>query len=305
MSTVEIVAEGLAFPEAPVWMRDGSVIVVEVAAGRITRILPDGRKTTVATPGGGPNGLAIGPDGALYLCNNGGFEWIRQDGLLIPGHLAADYTTGRIERIDLSTGKVERLYAECDGHALSGPNDIVFDASGGFWFTDLGKIRENATDHGGLYYAKPDGSDIRCAVYGPGMNGIGLSPDGRTVYTALTMERTVLAFDITGPGEVAPSMFAALPGRVVTAFAGHTLLDSLALDADGNVCVATLVASPGITSVDPATGAQSLRAFPDLLTTNICFGGGDMQDAWVTLSSTGRLAKTRWDRPGLKLAHYA
>lgn len=302
--TVEIVAEGLEFPEGPVWMQDGSVIVVEIAAGRITRVLPDGRTEVIATPGGGPNGAAIGPDGALYVCNNGGFEWIRQDGLLIPGHIAADYTTGRIERIDLSTGKVERLYAECDGRALSGPNDIVFDADDGFWFTDLGKIREHATDHGGLYYAKADGSGIRCAVYGPNMNGVGLSPDGRTVYTALTMERTVLAFDITGPGEVAPSPLDALPGRVVTAFGGHTLLDSLAIDAAGNICVATLVAQPGITSVDPATGAQTFQDFPDLLSTNICFGGTDMQDAWVTLSSTGRLAETRWDRPGLRLAHY-
>lgn len=304
MHAVEIVAEGLHFPEGPVWMQDGSVIIVEIAAGRITRVLPDGRTETIAAPGGGPNGAAIGPDGALYVCNNGGFEWIRQDGLMIPGHIAADYTTGRIERIDLATGKIERLYAECDGRALSGPNDIVFDTNGGFWFTDLGKIHDHATDHGGLYYAKADGSGIRCAVYGPGMNGVGLSPDGRTLYTALTMERTVLAFDITAPGEVAPSQFDALPGRVVTAFAGHILLDSLAVDADGNVCVSTLVGHPGIASVDPATGAQTWRNFPDLLPTNICFGGADMQDAWVCLSSTGRLAKTRWDRPGLRLAHY-
>ncbi|MBW7946793.1 MAG: SMP-30/gluconolactonase/LRE family protein [Sphingomonadaceae bacterium] len=304
MSAVEIVAEGLHFPEGPVWMQDGSVIVVEIAAGRVTRVLPDGRTETIATPDGGPNGAAIGPDGALYLCNNGGFEWIRQDGLLIPGHIAADYTTGRIERIDLATGTVERLYDACDGRPLSGPNDIVFDADGGFWFTDLGKIRDRATDHGGLYYAKPDGSGIRCAVYGPNMNGVGLSPDGRTVYTALTMERTLLAFDITGPGEVAPSPLAALPGRVVTAFAGHILLDSLAVDADGHICVATIAGRPGIASVDAATGAQTWRDFPDLVTTNICFGGADMRDAWVTLSSTGRLAKTRWARPGLKLAHY-
>ncbi len=301
---IEIVAEGLQFPEGPVWMEDGSVILVEIAAGRITRVQPDGRTQTVATPGGGPNGLAIGPDGALYLCNSGGFEWIRQDGLLIPSHMADDYTTGRIERIDLATGKVERLYAECDGHALSGPNDIVFDTHGGFWFTDLGKIRERSTDHGGLYYAKADGSGIRCVVYGPHMNGIGLSPDGKTVYTALTMERTVLAFDVTAPGEVAPSPLAAIPGRVVTAFPGHTLLDSLAVDADGNVCVATLVGHPGIASVDPATGTPTWRDMPDLLPTNICFGGADMQDAWITLSSTGRLAKTRWERPGLRLAHY-
>lgn len=304
MAAAEIVAEGLRFPEGPVWMLDGSVIVVEIEAGRITRVRPDGRTETVATPGGGPNGAAIGPDGALYVCNNGGFDWSRENGMLIPGHAAADYTTGRIERIDLATGKVERLYEACDGLALSGPNDIVFDGSGGFWFTDLGKIRETGTDHGGLYYAKADGTMIRRAVYGPGMNGVGLSPDGRTVYTALTTERLLLAFDITGEGEVAPSPLPALPGRVVTSFEGRTLLDSLAVEANGAVCVATLVERPGIASVDPATGAKMWRDFPDLLTTNIAFGGADMRDAWVCLSTTGKLAKTRWDRPGLALAHY-
>jgi gluconolactonase len=301
----EILAENLRFPEGPVWMLDGSIVLVEIAAGRIARIRPDGRHEIVATPGGGPNGAAIGPDGALYVCNNGGFDWDESTGLLIPGKAAKDYTTGRIERIDLATGKVERLYDACDGHKLSGPNDIVFDANGGFWFTDLGKHHDYGTDYGGLYYAKADGSRIRRAVFGPNMNGVGLSPDGRTVYTALTMERLVLAFDIVAEGEVAASPLTAVPGRVVTSFDGHILLDSLAVDADGNICVATLVDHPGIASVNPATGAKTWRDFPDLLTTNICFGGADMQDAFVCLSTTGKLARTRWDRPGLKLAHYA
>lgn len=301
-----VVAEGLAFPEGPVWMQDGSVIVVEIAAGRITRVRPDGRKEVVAEPGGGPNGLAIGPDGALYVCNNGGFTWSGEEqGLLIPGGAGPDYTTGRIERVDLATGKVDRLYDNCDGQRLSGPNDLVFDAAGGFWFTDLGKHRNHANEAGGLFYARPDGSSIRCAVSGPNMNGVGLSPDGRTVYTALTNERLLLAFDIVGEGEVAPSPLPALPGRVVTSFPGRVLLDSLAVAADGTVCVATLVEAPGIAQVDPATGQYDIVGFPDLLTTNIAFGGADLQDAWVCLSTTGKLAKCRWDRPGLKLAYYA
>ena len=69
--------------------------------------------------------------------------------------------------------------------------------------------------------------------------------------------------------------------------------------------MATLVERPGIASVDPATGAKAWRDFPDLLTTNIAFGGRDMMDAWVCLSATGKLARTRWSRPGLRLAHYA
>lgn len=300
----EIVTDGLAFPEGPVWCEDGSVIVVEINAGRITRVRPDGSKEAVATPGGGPNGLAIGPDGALYVCNNGGFAWYGEDlGLMLPGHAAADYETGRIERVDLSTGKVERLFDKVDGIALSGPNDIVFDAQGGFWFTDLGKTRPGGHDAGGLFYATADGTTVKRVVHGPNMNGVGLSPDGKTVYTALTTERLLLAFDITGPGEIGPSP-GLLPGRVVTSFPGRVLLDSLAVAADGTVCVATLVDAPGIAQCHPTDGSYDIVPFPDLLTTNIAFGGADMRDAWVCLSTTGKLARCRWDRPGLKLAQY-
>ncbi|KPF79355.1 gluconolaconase [alpha proteobacterium AAP81b] len=297
-----IIAEGLAFPEGPIAMDDGSVIVVEIAAGKLTRVRPDGTTQTIATPGGGPNGAAIGPDGAIYVCNNGGFEWYSQDGMLLPGNAAADYTTGRIERIDLATGHVERLYDKTDdGLALSGPNDIMFDAAGGFWFTDLGKHFPHHETKGGLFYGKPDGSGCVCAVYGPNLNGVGLSPDGSKVYAAVTAGRVILEFDVTGPGTVAPSPLAAIPGRFVTTWPNKTYLDSLAMEADGRIAQATLIESAGITSVDPATGAQEFFPFPDLLTTNIAFGGADMRDAYVTLSTTGRLAHARWPRPGFRL----
>ena len=120
---------------------DGSVLVVEIAAGQITRIGPDGRKTVVARPGGGPNGAAFGPDGHLYVCNNGGFAWKEVDGGLRPAGQPADYSGGRIERVNIETGKVEVLYTHCGGNPLKGPNDIVFDAGGGFYFTDHGKRR--------------------------------------------------------------------------------------------------------------------------------------------------------------------
>ena len=297
-----IVAEGLKFPEGPIAMDDGSLIFVEIASGLLTRLTPDGKLHNVARPGGGPNGAAIGPDGAIYVCNNGGFTWGEMDGLVIPGNAAADYTTGRIERIDIATGKVERLYEKTDdGLGLSGPNDIVFDKQGGFWFTDLGKHFAHHETKGGLFYAKPDGSGCVCAVYGPNLNGVGLSPDGTKVYAAVTAGRVILEFDITGPGTVAPSMLAAAPGRFVATWSTKTFLDSLAMEANGNIAQATLIEEAGITSVDPVTGAKAFFGFPDLLPTNVVFGGDDMMDAWVTLSTTGKIAKCRWPRPGLRL----
>ena len=130
MAEMTMIADGLRFPEGPVVMPDGSVILTEIEPGRITRVLPDGSKQTVATPGGGPNGLALGPDGKLYCCNNGGFNWNEAGGYLAPHGIASDYSGGRIERIDIDTGVVEILYKSGDhGCVLRGPNDIVFDAA--------------------------------------------------------------------------------------------------------------------------------------------------------------------------------
>jgi gluconolactonase len=137
------------------------------------------------------------------------------------------------------------------------------------------------------------------------MNGVGLSPDGRTVYAALTNERQVIAMDVIGAGEIAAPVLPGYPGRVIHGWRGRTLLDSLAVDAEGHVCVGTLLETPGIASIDPVSGAVIQYDFPDLLTTNICFGGADMRDAWVCLSTTGRIARVRWPRAGLELANYA
>jgi gluconolactonase len=294
----EIIAEGLQFPEGPIAMPDGSVILVEIKRQTLTRAW-NGKSEVIAHIGGGPNGAAFGPDGAVYVTNNGGFAWHDMMGLTIPGHAAADYTTGRIERVDLATGKVERVYESVNGQRLSGPNDLVFDISGGFWFTDLGKNYPRAKDRGGLYYAKPDGSLIKEAGYGyVGLNGVGLSPDEKTVYAAETETGRLWAFDITGEGEVAPGAFG-LSGRVVCTQIAHVYFDSLAVQANGDVCVAT-IGNGGVTTITPA-GVSSHTPFPDMLVTNICFGGADKRDAYITLSGTGKLIKARWPEPGLPL----
>jgi gluconolactonase len=294
----EVLAEGLQFPEGPIAMADGSIVLVEIARGTLTRAWR-GRTEVIATLGGGPNGAALGPDGAVYVCNNGGFEWRTVNGLLVPVRAAADYTTGRIERIDLATGSYERIYENFAGERLGGPNDIVFDRSGGFWFTDMGKSFARQRDHSALFYARPDGSHLHRAVHPVvSFNGVGLSPDESVVYCNDTDTQKLWAFDIVSPGQLAPFAFGQR-GRVVGTLPGHQLLDSLAVEANGNVCSATLL-NGGITVFAP-NGSFEHVALPDPLTTNICFGGEDMRDAYITLSGTGKLVKARWPRPGLKL----
>lgn len=303
MTDFNEVASGLRFPEGPIAMDDGSIILVEIERGTLSRVARNGEISVVAELGGGPNGAAIGPDGRVYICNNGGFEWRESRGLLFPGHEPETYSGGRIQAVDLVSGTVETLYTACDGNPLRGPNDLVFDAHGGFYFTDHGKTRERDRDRGGVYYAAIDGSMIKEVAFPlDSPNGIGLSPDEQTLYVAETITGRLWAFDLDAPGLIA-STSGAFPGRLVCGLADKNgavhMFDSLAVDAAGNICVATLM-NGGITVISPAGDTQHI-AFPDVLTTNICFGGEDLRTAYVCLSSSGRLVSLPWQTAGLAL----
>ncbi len=174
------ITDGLQFPEGPVAMADGSILLVEIRRGTLTRVLPNGSHEIIAQLGGGPNGAAIGPDGAMYVCNNGGaWEWEPGD-ISMPAGPPPEYAGGSIQRVDLRSGKFSTLYDSCDGKPFNSPNDIVFDSTGGFWFTALGYFDGENRRLGAVYYARPDGSKITrwragaSGVVSP--NGVGLSP---------------------------------------------------------------------------------------------------------------------------------
>ena len=299
----EVIATGLQFPEGPVALPDGSVLVVEIAAGRLTRVLPGGELRTVAQLGGGPNGAAIGPDGRCYVCNNGGFSWRTDDGFTRPTGPAADYEGGAIQRVDLGSGAVEMLYTHCDGVPLHGPNDIVFDADGGFWFSDFGKTFEDRILRGAVYYARTDGSFIRRAAH-PVLtpNGVGLSPDGRTLYVSETETSRLWAYPVTGRGQLGHEAWPSPNGgRLVHGLPGFQRFDSLAVEEGGNICVATLVRG-GISVFSPQGELLEFHEAPEGYCTNICFGGADRRTAFITLSGHGQLFAARWPRAGLALS---
>ncbi|EKS70954.1 MULTISPECIES: SMP-30/gluconolactonase/LRE family protein [Caballeronia] len=304
-SDIRILAEGLMFPEGPVAMADGSVVLVEIERETISRVSVDGSVSVVAETGGGPNGLAVGPDGAFYICNNGGFLFRTVAGLnrTRPG-IHPGYTSGRIERFDPRTGTLTTLYERCGDHPLCGPNDIVFDHEGGFYFTDFGKNRLRDRDHAGLYYARADGSMIVEVAYPlTTANGVGLSPDDRVVYVAETETARLWAFDLEEPGRARKHPYPSPHGgRLVCGLPGYQRFDSLAVDAAGNICVATLVTGC-ITVVAPTGEVMRQVMVPDGMVTNICFGGADMKTAYVTMSGTGRLGVLSWPEPGLRLAY--
>jgi gluconolactonase len=191
------------------------------------------------------------------------------------------------------------VHAGVGTQPLRGPNDIVFDRTGGMWFTDLGKTRARDMDRGGVYYASADGCSILEAVY-PMLtpNGIGLSPDERRLYVAETHPGRLWAFDLEAPGRIKPRPFPSPNGgELVAGLPGFQLFDSLAVDAGGNICVATLF-NGGITVISPDGKEIEHVPMPDIYTTNICFGGPGLRTAYVTLSLSGRLVALDWPRPG-------
>lgn len=287
-------ASGLQFPEGPIALPDGSVIVVEMRRQTLSRVTPNGTVEVVAELGGGPNGAALGPDGLIYVANNGGVEWIGEGpGNSLPVGAAA--ATGSIQVVEPHTGKVRTLYDRCDGRPIGRPNDLVFDDHGGFWFTDFGTYVPGSSEQGGVYYARADGSRIEAmplAVEHP--NGIGLSPDGRRLYVAETPTGRCLAHDLEAPG-----MLAGGNGQVLAALDGQ-FLDSLAVDAAGHVCVATLVAG-AVSDIWPDGARVDQYLLPDPVVTNVCFGGPETRTAFATLSMHGRLVAFDWPRPGLPL----
>jgi gluconolactonase len=314
---MEELASGLRFPEGPIALSDGSVLVCEIEAGRLSRVSPDGTNEVAAETGGGPNGAAIGPDGAVYVCNNGGvFVWEERMGLTVPGGPPPDaWTGGSIQRVDLESGAVDVLYTESQSVdeggttstvPLRAPNDLVFDAHGGFWFTDHGARLQRSSDRTGIHYAKADGSSCREVIHPlDAPNGIGLSPGGGTLYTAETHTGRVWQWEVTGPGEVAvTNPVGPGGGTLLAGLPGMQLLDSLAVDAAGWVCVGTLV-NGGITAIEPDGSPIEHTVLPDPLVTNICFGGRGHRTAYVTLSGTGKLLAMDWPRPGLPLAYSA
>lgn len=328
-SPFRVIATGLNYPEGPVYRPDGTVLVVEIGAGKLTRVHPDGSKETVADLKGGPNGAAIGPDGAVYICNDGGFSiaTLPNDNgqpISIAIGQPPDYVGGSIQRVG-TDGKVTTLYTHFPakdpaGNAISlplrSPDDLVFDSSGGFWFTDWGKDRWRDRDITGVYYAKPDGSSITEVLFPlKSPNGIALSPDEKRLYVAESFTRTIRYWELDGPGSIDMKASPSVDGSfLLTAHLPYQgCPDSMSMDERGNLYVACFLphgADPntrgGIAVVSPEGHVIDWIEIDveenDPLPSNICFGGPDLRTAYVTIDGTGRLIACEMRIPGKRPA---
>ncbi len=341
-SNIEVISSTLEYPEGPIYCSDGSIILVEIKGQKLSKVAPNGDVSTLAILDGGPNGAAVGPDSCIYVCNDGGFDWMEIPGvnkdkvILVGGNQPEGdkYTGGSLQKVDVSTGEVTTLFTECairgyksplgedlpdwnPPFKLTGPDDLVFDSEGGLWFTDFGKTRERDRDITAIYYVSPDQKTITQKAYPLNSpNGIALSPDGTRLYFALTYERKVMYYELSGAGEIKKNPYAMDGAYLLTAdLPGQSILDSLAVDVEGNVYLATMlpegntpVVNGGISIISPEGKVEYVEIeLPDgskaPLPSNICFGGDDMKTAYITCGGAGYLIKMPSSIAGLKLEH--
>ena len=327
-SEFQLLASGLGYPEGPVWMADGSLVAVDVKAGTLLHFTADAAhpgQWTQAPPitvGGSANGAAVGPDGAIYICNSGGFSWttlgppMLKWTLNIPGGPAANYTGGSIQRVSLADSSVQTWCASNSVAApgIRGADDLVFDSTGGMWFTDYGKPEATSRDITGVYYV-PAGSQtpVLKIPMRESPNGIRLSPKGDRVYVAETNPRWIHYWELSAPGTIQPNPQTLDGAYLLAGFSGGGQPDSMAVDEEGNLYVATMIvkglnpaSNGGITVFSPQGRMLEFIEFnigaPEPLPSNLCFGGPDRRTAFITLGGTGRIVSCRMKVPGLKLA---
>lgn len=198
MITKIVHVSGLGFPEGPVVMPDGSIAFVDLADQAI-RTYRDGAVSVLCRVDGSPNGMQLGPDGDLYVCNNGGLKPHPTHGLL----RAIPEIAGRIQRID-GDGICHDFAVDLPGAKPSRPNDLVFSPEGDLIFTDPQNWEAIGADPkayrgGQLLRAKPDGKVDLLAPMDSFPNGLVFHPDG-TLLVNTSMSNRIYQFDWSARG---------------------------------------------------------------------------------------------------------
>lgn len=285
----DTVTTGLEFPEGPMLASDGAIILSEVVGRRVTRVEPDGTRSLVANiTDGMPVGLAAGPDEAIYVT--------------VAKDEAKPGSRGRIQRIDPRTREVTDVLKSSSDVPLLIPDDLVFDAVGGFYFTDLSTLNRTvrSIDQTGIFYY--DGNRARLVSdWSVPTNGIDLSPDGKRLYWTEYVTGRLFVRNVVAPGVLAKPAEPYADCLFIHP-TPVTLFDSLRVDAEGCISVAVSNGMPGgksgIMSFNPAGTPIGFTPMPDPVTTSLVLNWQGPGRAYVTLSGAGKLISLPWPRLG-------
>jgi len=290
---VEKVADGVTWAEGPVWIRDGGYLLLsDPPENRMFRwSAKDGLSVFMK-----PSGYA-GTDTAIF----------REDGSngLIPGDkpgtiLMADSGSRGIARLDLATKKKTFLVTQYKAKKFNSPNDLVLGRDGSIWFTDppyglknLDKSPAKEMPFNGVYRLLPNG-DVRLidgSLTFP--NGIGLSPDQRTLYVSVSDpdQAKIYAYSLDPTGKVLNRrVFADMTPLVKQGLPG--LPDGMKIDAHGNL----FASGPGGIHILSPKGVELGLIKTDVTSENCAFGedGGTL-----FIASTHAVLRVRTKTKGL------
>lgn len=271
---IDVIADGLGFTEGPVWLPDDRVALTSISHGCVYIVDPrDGALERIDT-GGGPNGLACGGDGTLYVAQNGG-TW-GASGTAEPG-------------VQVITGSHVDYLVE----GLGAPNDLTFGPDGRLWITDTRAQFDISTPDAGLpghvYSTDVDSGDTRVVIDdGPVfVNGLGFDRDGSRLLVTATLSSQLLSYVISPDGAVGA------PEIVHTFDDGWP--DGMTVSAHGDYWVA-LTAADRIDVVDTwgrRVGEIGLPA--GSLPTNVCIGGRRYDELFVTAAHSESLLRILFD----------
>lgn len=264
---LELIADGLAFPEGPCFDADGSLYLVQCDSGWVSRI-EDGRAHDYVHTGSTPNGAVFDEMNVLWVAEAGTNQLLRYDG-----------------------SDLAEIAGSWGGEPLRKPNDLVFAQDGSIYMTGPGG--SGAEDRVGVIYHVSRGGPIEVVADGMAFpNGLALTADASLLYVAETRAHRVLAFEVRADGSLdGPRPFAEMPGG--------TGGDGMALDVDGNLYVAHY--GMGEIAVFDAEGKRigTLPAGGER-PTNVAFGGDDLRDLFVTEVETGAVYRLRPGSEGLR-----
>jgi gluconolactonase len=292
VSDVRIFADGLGFPEAPVLLPDGGLLIVEMdpARGWVTRFDAAGRSRRTIVTTGRPNGLAPDRDGRIWVAET------RQRALL---------------RLRLD-GSYETMAADCRGEPFLFPNDVALAPNGDVYFTDSGVDLDAITPGGELnpdyrdlrydgrvYRFDPNRREIACIDRGfLFTNGIAFGPDGH-LYVAETLSGAIYRYRCKDGAVVGGRETF---GNAIERFDPAELKgpDGMKFGADGNLYVC--VFGQGDVTVLGRDGAVVRRIRTrGAMPTNLCFGRRGERIIYVTEVESGSVQIHDVDTDGFPL----
>ncbi|WP_254510521.1 SMP-30/gluconolactonase/LRE family protein [Anatilimnocola floriformis] len=272
LKTLAKVEDRKVFTEGPCCDRAGNVYFTNTEVAKILKW--DGQELTVFRENSGQaNGLLFDQQGRLVACEGG---------------------SGRVTRMDISTGKLEVLADSFNGHPLGAPNDLCFDGAGRIYFTSrLPNTDPVAGNVNAVYRIDLDGK-LHRVVHWPEIhmpNGIVTSPDDKTLYLiesapSAEQNRCILAFDLDADGNLSKQR------KLIDFYPGRSG-DGMAIDEQGNLYVAaglhktrktseTLDTRPGIHVISPAGKLVAFLPTPEDTITNCRFGGASLKTLYIT-----------------------